>query len=159
MAALETFGEKTRMIKTTWYGEVWTMNSKGYLAIGRRVLHRVKWEKLRGPIPSGYVVHHKDHDKTNNRIANLACMSHREHCRAHMQDHVHSDAGRKKGAAVLASTAKERGQKISAARLAIKATPRDCIHCAKSFMAKSPIAKSCSRKCYANDYYHRVLKK
>jgi hypothetical protein len=33
--------------------------------------HRFIWETLRGPIPKGYTIHHKDGDRTNNDINNL----------------------------------------------------------------------------------------
>jgi hypothetical protein len=36
-----------------------------------KLLHRVIWQLANGTIPDGYVVHHKDHDKTNNNISNL----------------------------------------------------------------------------------------
>lgn len=42
-------------------------------------LHRYIWEKYNGPIPEGYVIHHKDHNKLNNDISNLEMISDREH--------------------------------------------------------------------------------
>jgi len=45
---------------------------RGTLPDGRRVLlHRVVWEEANGPIPRGFVVHHKDLDQKNNSIENL----------------------------------------------------------------------------------------
>lgn len=42
-----------------------TFNKKRILA------HWYVWEKAHGPIPAGYVIHHKDHDPKNNSLENL----------------------------------------------------------------------------------------
>lgn len=42
-------------------------------------LHRAVWEFYNGKIPEGYVIHHIDHNKSNNDISNLACMTKYEH--------------------------------------------------------------------------------
>jgi len=36
-----------------------------------KILHREKWKFYRGEIPEGYVVHHKDGVKENNKMSNL----------------------------------------------------------------------------------------
>lgn len=41
--------------------------------------HRVVWEEAHGPIPSGMQVHHKDHDRFNNRLDNLEVLTTEEH--------------------------------------------------------------------------------
>ena len=46
-------------------------------------LHRVKWEDTYGPIPDGFHVHHKDHNKDNNSIDNLELISREEHLSYH----------------------------------------------------------------------------
>ena len=62
----------------------------GYLRITSRKegyhsqkLHRLIWEKHYGPIPEGYVIHHKDGNKLNNNISNLECMPNGDHSRLH----------------------------------------------------------------------------
>jgi len=47
-------------LKVEWQG-------RPYLALA----HRVVWTLLRGPIPKGMQINHKDGDKTNNNPANL----------------------------------------------------------------------------------------
>ena len=46
-------------------------------------LHRYIWEKHNGPIPSGYEIHHIDHDKENNDITNLALLTVEDHRAIH----------------------------------------------------------------------------
>jgi len=47
------------------------------------IVHRVVWEQYCGPIPGGYIVHHKNGDTTDHRIENLACMSPKMHVYIH----------------------------------------------------------------------------
>ena len=41
-------------------------------------IHRLVWEKFVGPIPEGYVIHHRDNDPTNNALWNLDCVTQKE---------------------------------------------------------------------------------
>lgn len=45
--------------------------------------HRRVWEDAHGPIPDGYCVHHRNHDKLDNRIENLQLMRITDHVRHH----------------------------------------------------------------------------
>ena len=45
----------------------------------RKGLHVATWEHHNGPVPKGHEVHHVDHDKNNNQIGNLECLSAGEH--------------------------------------------------------------------------------
>jgi hypothetical protein len=49
-----------------------------------RFIHRVIWESAHGPIPDGHVIHHIDHDKSNNVLENFMLMLHGEHAALHM---------------------------------------------------------------------------
>lgn len=49
----------------------------------RKRLHVYVWEKYNGDIPSGYEVHHKDMNKSNNEIENLEMLTRSEHAKEH----------------------------------------------------------------------------
>ena len=48
-----------------------------------RSIHILVYETFIGPIPKGYMVHHKDHDKFNNCVDNLEIMTAKEHNNHH----------------------------------------------------------------------------
>lgn len=51
---------------------------------GRLVMeHRLVWEATHGPVPAGCDIHHKNLDKTDNRLDNLECLTFEEHRRLH----------------------------------------------------------------------------
>ena len=47
-------------------------------------LHRAIWSYHNGDIPEGHDIHHKDENKSNNDISNLACMKHKHHSIHHL---------------------------------------------------------------------------
>lgn len=49
--------------------------------------HRWVWEQAHGAIPEGYVVHHRNGDKRDNRLENLELMTHQQHSEHHNQRH------------------------------------------------------------------------
>lgn len=51
------------------------------------LLHRYKYEKENGAIPSDWDVHHIDENKLNNNIANLQAMSKADHTKLHSCGH------------------------------------------------------------------------
>jgi len=67
-------------------GEGYT-HSDGYKAFvkqGKEVLeHRDVWQKKFGVIPKGFVIHHRNGDKLDNRIENLECMLIADHVSLH----------------------------------------------------------------------------
>ena len=54
-----------------------------YSQVGRFGIHRVIWECVNGEIPSGYDIHHIDHNKLNNSIYNLELVEHNKHISQH----------------------------------------------------------------------------
>lgn len=49
----------------------------------KRYDHCIVWERHNGPIPEGMQIHHKNHDRSDNRIENLAMATPMEHKRLH----------------------------------------------------------------------------
>ena len=77
-------------------GHVWYL-TEGYYRneiLGR--LHRYIWEKHKGKIPEGCVIHHIDGDKTNNEIDNLKLMKWNEHAKNHATGEKFSDERKQK---------------------------------------------------------------
>jgi hypothetical protein len=67
--------------KIVYGGKVYS-ESKGYYY--RRVyLHIEVWENAHGPLPEGWVVHHINGNKGDNRLENLQGMPAKEHMRLH----------------------------------------------------------------------------
>lgn len=62
---------------------------------GRRErLHVYVWRKAKGEIPEGFHVHHKDENKDNNEIENLACIPGSAHMSFHSNERVVNDYDR-----------------------------------------------------------------
>ena len=57
---------KTGYYYAPMYNDVDNPNKKNFYR-----LHRLVWETFVGPIPKGLVIHHKDHNKSNNKLSNL----------------------------------------------------------------------------------------
>jgi len=75
-----TFNEKKQRWERKWHEHV-----DG--ARKRRTTPNAKWlwEKHNGPIPDGFVIHHRDFDGTNDTLENLVCLSDEEHRRLHWE--------------------------------------------------------------------------
>lgn len=65
------------------YPESKSSSSRDYFRCGKKCLHRQVWIDHHGEIPQGFQIHHKDGDKGNNDIANLECVTPREHSERH----------------------------------------------------------------------------
>jgi hypothetical protein len=49
-------------------------------------LHRQIWIDLKGPIPKGFIVHHRDGNTFNNSIDNFELLSPKNHAVLHMEE-------------------------------------------------------------------------
>ncbi len=56
--------------------------------------HRWVWLQIHGIIPKGYHIHHKNDDKSDNRIENLELIERSRHLSHHMQDPVRKQKAR-----------------------------------------------------------------
>lgn len=63
-------------------GERYYLCGNYYQRNGKR-LHRTVWEYHNGPIPKGFHVHHRDHDRANNQPGNLTLVEGSQHLRHH----------------------------------------------------------------------------
>lgn len=65
-------------------GIKFTRRNTGYLGRtdgNRELMHRYVWRHYHGEIPDGFDVHHRNRDRTDNRIENLELISRAEHAR------------------------------------------------------------------------------
>ena len=147
----------------------YTLSASGYYArtVGGRTVfaHREIYEKHFGPIPEGYVVHHKDGNKTNNIISNLQAMSATDHLSLHhkgvpkTEEMKKKSSETKKGHKVSEETREKIRQKLSGRKIPQETVehmcgPREkkyknvCQFCGKEFMATRKTGiKWCSRSC------------
>lgn len=66
-----------------------------HIICGRRLYYFV-WELFVGPIPKGYVVHHKDHNKLNDSVDNLELLTEFEHKSHHFKGRTFDEEYRRK---------------------------------------------------------------
>ena len=51
--------------------------------LGRYAIYRLVWNLFMGPVENGYVIHHIDHNKLNDRLDNLMLMLIKDHMQHH----------------------------------------------------------------------------
>lgn len=132
---------------------------------GCDMLHRMVYMSVYGEIPTGYEIHHKDGDKSNNDISNLECLSveeHREYHATHiseeqrkrkwenLQKNVRPKAdiwhGSEKGKEWHRQHYEEMKDKL------YEKVERICAVCGKTFYtSRKNTGKFCSAKCAAKD--------
>ena len=69
-------------------GRIWSKTNANYYISQNTdkkfsYLHRYIYEKHNGPIPNGFVVHHKDGNRINNDISNLTTLTNSQHAILH----------------------------------------------------------------------------
>lgn len=71
-----------------WDDSRWHRNRQGYYQDRTgTLLHVALWERAnRRSVPEGHVIHHDDHDKNNNSVGNLRCITWEEHSRHHLAE-------------------------------------------------------------------------
>ena len=83
-----------------------------------KLLHRLIYEEVFGPIPKGYAIHHIDGDKTNNNPSNLMLLTKSNHHSLHMKgtSHPRWDKGRidEAGGITFLSAEKNKGMTMTA---------------------------------------------
>ena len=57
-----------------------------YAKHGTMYMHRYVWERNYGPIPQGWHIHHRNGEKSDNRIENLEMLPCGEHVRGHLAE-------------------------------------------------------------------------
>ena len=122
-------------------GEYYYKNDGGYFVKRRpqKILHREVWKLHNGEIPKGFVVHHIDHNKENNKIENLEIMGWSEHNSLHARSNKYfgSEANLSHLQRIRKTTWKKKLR-----------TPSLCVLCGSEFMTLQPErAKFCSRSC------------
>lgn len=71
--------------KQHWNGVNWYLSGFYFGNVEQRPrrLHVAVWAAHHGPVPKGHHIHHIDHDRSNNAIANLACIDGHSHLVGH----------------------------------------------------------------------------
>lgn len=147
---------------TVFNGDKYRWDGKYYFPCkgtktGKR-LHVAVWEYHNGHVvPEGCEIHHRDHNRRNNNIENLECLTIIEHRKHHANDKPtkrvlkHLDKIRPKAAAWHRSPEGRKWHSEHAARQIKNRDPhiRTCQDCNKEFLTKTFKAKYCSNNCKA----------
>lgn len=91
------------------------MVSGRHILCGRRLYYFV-WELFNGPVPKGYVIHHKDHNKLNDALNNLELLTEFEHKSIHGKEKIFTEEYRKKISVALKGKKYKTDKKIKEKR-------------------------------------------
>lgn len=89
--SLDMRPRKAALPHVDYNGRKYTLGVNGYYRAtegDRELLHRAIYAREVGPIPTGWDIHHIDHDKTHNEIGNFQCLSKEDHARLHAAEEV-----------------------------------------------------------------------
>lgn len=124
-----------------------------------RYLHRQMWFDVHGKVPTGYHVHHLNHNSLDNRIENLGLIERHAHARLHSRKRVKENPEffqRMQQAGILqapkwhASPEGIEWHKRNAAKCNFGHHiygEHKCESCGKEFIAKSWQSRFCSNNC------------
>ena len=140
-------------------GVIYTTRDSNHYAKSRQ-LHRVIFAYYYGDIPDGYVIHHVDHNKANNDISNLQCLTKGEHQTLHNNNAQNQQFTCKYCGKVIPFN--KRGKKTFCSQKCHSAwykenasvlEERKCKRCGKTFTAfpwqeRQYCSKSCSAKAH-----------
>jgi len=138
------------------YPDAKQFSDRQYFKRQGKLLHRVMWQDVFGPIPDGFDVHHKDRDPGHNEPANFELLSradhgfeHRGECsaakRAHL-DRIRPLASAWHGSDEGIAWHREHGAKSWHDRAPID---RGCEHCGKPYstLGRAGTERFCSNAC------------
>jgi hypothetical protein len=124
---------------------------------GTRYMHRDIWEHYNGPVPLGHHIHHKNHDRGDNRLENLELVEARHHGHRHLKDQHYRGVRGPMTDAVRTAAAKwhksEEGRawhKEHAKRIweGRPLQTRTCSWCGKSYQGRGSVKKGfCGMSC------------
>jgi hypothetical protein len=114
-------------------GAKYTLKPTGYYAktnCSRSLLHRDMWEYHNGKIPSGYDVHHINHDTTDNSIENFQLMTASEHKTYHNQGRIYtSRAVKRLDTGEIYQSTQKAAERIGVTKTAIVSSMKRNGHC------------------------------
>jgi hypothetical protein len=127
-------------------GIVYRRNRRGYYVNqeghGREpYLHRAVYKDAFGEIPKGHDIHHIDHDKSNNDISNLQCLTRSEHTRLHGIENQNNPQWVARNIEVLALM-----RSMSPSNNP-PTLPCKCVQCGAEYLAHLPNELYCTDKC------------